>query len=131
MKKDSFKLDELMSRQPFRVPDGYFENFTDDFMNRLPDKPVRESNKVSFYVRMKPLLYLAAMFVGAIILSNIFTFNRKNSTDVNNKTNIMTNASSLSNSGDEMDYNAEFLEYIEDMYVDKYALSYVEDYMDN
>ena len=119
-----------MSRQPFRVPDGYFENFTDDFMNRLPDKPVQAPNKVSFYERAKPLLYMAAMFAGAIILFNVFSYNKKSAQDVNNNAYVTTNSSSFY-SDDEIDDDAEFLEYIEEMYADKYAFSYMDDFLDN
>jgi len=61
-------LDELKGRQPFRVPEGYFEGFTDDFMRRLAP----EAKVISLYDRVKPWLYLAATFAGIIILFNIY-----------------------------------------------------------
>ena len=123
MKKENINLDELMNRQPFRIPEGYFESFTDDFMSRLPKKSVSEAKKISLYDRVKPWLYMAAMFAGAIILFNIYNGVKSSSPDLKNgvydtKANVA-----------EIEGDAEFLEYIEDMYVDKYALSYIDDYM--
>ena len=120
MEKENNKLDELMNRQPFRVPEGYFEGFTDDFISRLPEKSVSEAKKISLYDRVKPWLYMAALFVGAIIIFNIYN-SSNTSADANNGMAKTTNVTETD--------DAEFLEYIEDMYTDKYALSYIDDYM--
>ena len=121
------KLDKLKSRQPFSVPEGYFEGFTDDFMTRLPEKHAEEeeAKKISFSERMKPLLYLAAMFVGAVILINIINYSKKDSSNGSNGISVVSSVGDATDSGDD----AEFLEYIEDMYADKYALSYIDDLM--
>ena len=123
MKKENIKLDELMNRQPFRVPEGYFEGFTADIMSRLPEKTVSEVKTISLYDRVKPWLYMAALFAGAIILFNIFS--GKNATQDTNDGMAMTTNSNIVTETDD----AEFLEYIEDMYTDKYALSFIDDYM--
>ena len=131
MKKENNKLNELMGRQPFRVPDGYFEGFTDDFMSRLPEKVVPKAKKVSFYDRAKPLLYMAAMFIGAIALFNLFDDKESVSPDAKGGTLVATIANTSSNNAAETEDDVDFLEYIEDMYADKYALSYMDDFMDN
>ena len=123
MEKENIKLDELMNRQPFRVPEGYFEGFTADIMSRLPEKTVPKVKTISLYDRVKPWLYMAALFAGAIILFNIFS--GKNATQDTNDGMAMTTNSNIVTETDD----AEFLEYIEDMYTDKYALSYIDDYM--
>lgn len=121
------KLDELKNRQPFRVPEGYFENFTENLMSRLPEKQVpEEPKKISFSERVKPWLYMAAAFAGIIILFNVFhTFS--NTSDGASAPFVNT-ASTTSSSDDTVsEEDAEFLEYIEDMYTDKYAISYIVD----
>ena len=127
METEDNKLNKLKGRQPFRVPEGYFEGFTEDFMSRLPEKQVTETKTISFSERMKPLLYLAAMFAGALIIINIINFNKKDNTDVSNVTSVV---SPITGNATDSDDDAEFLEYIEDMYADKYALSYIDDLMD-
>ena len=114
--------DELGSRQPFRVPDGYFEGFTDDFMRSLPKRVAPEAKMISFYDRIKPWLYMAAMFLGVIVLFNIF--NKPSGISEKEKP-----ALSIYVGVDEGDDN-EFLDFFEELYVDKYALSYIiDDYL--
>ncbi|MDR0394284.1 MAG: hypothetical protein LBH77_03905 [Tannerella sp.] len=122
------KLDELKDRNPFRVPDGYFESFTENMMSRLPEKPVEKGSVISVYDRVKPWLYMAAAFTGIILLFNVL--NRASDVLPENRDTqagtIFTTP--LSSTESEADENTEFLEYIEDMYVDKYALSYIDDF---
>ena len=101
------RIDELRDRQPFRVPEGYFEGFTEDFMCRLPKRIATETKVVSFYERVKPWLYMAAMFAGIIILFNVISKSSGTAKD--------TVQSSI-HVGLESEDDAEYLEYIEDMY---------------
>jgi hypothetical protein len=115
------RIDELRDRQPFRVPEGYFEGFTDDFMRRLPQRKASETKVISLYDRIKPWLYIAAVFAGIIILFNIFT----KTFDSNNEANkgFFLSAKAVL----EENEDADFLEYLEELYVDKYAISFVMD----
>jgi len=125
MDKEKNILESLKGRNPFRVPDGYFEGFTDLMMSRLPDKPaIEQGKKISLFGNMRPLLYLAAAFVGVIILFNVFNVFYKIAPVPDNQENMAL----ASVPADEVDEDADFLEYIEDLYADKYALSYIEDY---
>ena len=38
MKEEDNILKQIGTDNPFRVPDGYFENLTSEVMNRLPEK---------------------------------------------------------------------------------------------
>lgn len=62
-------------KSPFKVPDGYFEDFASQLMTQIPDKaPLAEEKetptskllepKVTLFERVKPYLYLAAMISG-------------------------------------------------------------------
>ena len=115
--------DELRGRQPFRVPDGYFESFTGDFMRSLPKKAAPEARVISFYDRLKPWLYMAAMFAGIIVLFNVF---HKTSVNHIEEKPVLSSI----NVGIEEGDDAEFLEFFEELYVDKYAISYIiDDYL--
>ena len=70
MKEEDILLKKLGKENSFKVPDGYFENLTSEVMNKLPEK-----EKVAFkeepgstWTRLTPLLYMAAMFVGAALI---------------------------------------------------------------
>lgn len=57
---------------PFRVPDGYFEHFASELMERLPEKEkVEAPRKPTTWEKVRPLLYMAAMFVGAMLLIRV------------------------------------------------------------
>ena len=57
-------MDRLKGKQPFRVPDGYMEGLTNRIMESLPEPPVMEAESVSLVERIRPWLYLAAVFAG-------------------------------------------------------------------
>ena len=113
-------LERFGNRNPFRVPDGYFEGFADDLMNRLPDKTDSETKVISFYNRVKPWLYLAAMFAGIMVLFNIY--NKSFMSDNVGKDTLTSVKVGLDDVEDTV-----FFEIIEDMFVDTYLVSYIND----
>ena len=64
MNKKENTLDRLKGKQPFRVPDGYMEGLTNRIMESLPEPPAMEAESVSLVERIRPWLYLAAVFAG-------------------------------------------------------------------
>ncbi|MBR5935963.1 MAG: hypothetical protein IKZ89_07420 [Bacteroidaceae bacterium] len=67
MKKESlYKIDERQARRPFTVPQGYFENLTQNIMASLPEQESIYSSKiiVTPWMRIRPYLYAAAAFAG-------------------------------------------------------------------
>ncbi len=128
MNKGNNKLDQLKGRQPFRIPEGYFEGFAEDLMSHLPEKSVAKAKKISLSERVKPWLYMAAAFAGIMILFNIFNYFSVTPQDGNS--GVVGDTASMSFPDDVAvsEEDAEFLEYIEDMYTDKYAISYIDDF---
>lgn len=64
----------------FRVPDGYFESLTQQVMDRLPEAETETAQasaevitltEPTLWQRVRPWLYLAAMFVGAAFIIRI------------------------------------------------------------
>ena len=115
------RIEILRDRQPFRVPEGYFEDFTADVMSRLPQKTTSETKVISLYDRIKPWLYIAAIFIGAIVLLQFYN----KSTEATEKANKGLYSSVKADSSENED--ADFLDYIEELYVDKYAISFIFD----
>lgn len=64
MKKEESNLDHMKGTNPFSVPEGYFEGLTDRIMAGLPDKSGKETPVISLMDRIRPWLYLAAVFAG-------------------------------------------------------------------
>lgn len=72
--KEEDKLQKMIGTEnPFRVPEGYFESFTSEVMNRLPEKEKlavarKEPTK---WEKIRPWLYMTAMFVGAALIIRV------------------------------------------------------------
>ena len=76
MGKEDKLLREIGTKNPFQVPDRYFEHFTQEIMEKLPEKeallPLQE---LSLWQRIKPWIYMAAMFCGIMLSVRIFVGN--------------------------------------------------------
>lgn len=63
--------DASESKKHFTVPEGYFEQLAEDIMSSLPELsndnlytlPSKETQKISLYAKLKPIIYLAAAFL--------------------------------------------------------------------
>lgn len=77
--KEEQALDRLLGgerqRQPrgFTVPPDYFATFTEQVVERLSDEPPVERHvEMTRWQRVKPYVYLAAMFCGIWLMMNVF-----------------------------------------------------------
>ena len=70
MKDDKDLMTRCGKERPFKIPEGYFEQFHEQLMSSLPDTaPASEpTTPVTLMMRIKPLLYMAAMFAGIIVM---------------------------------------------------------------
>lgn len=71
MKAKVNKLTDIDSKNPFTVPESYFETLSDQVMSRLPDREVSHPIKVSMWTKAKPLVYMAAMFIGTYFIIQV------------------------------------------------------------
>ena len=64
---------KIGKKNPFTVPENYFENFTQELMDKLPAKEaVLQTEAPTLWQRVKPWLYMAAMFCGIMLSVRIF-----------------------------------------------------------
>ena len=73
MGKSDIKLDVIRRTDPFKVPEGYFENFVPDIISKLPQRPVESPKVINLWERVKPWIYMAAMFAGVALMINYFS----------------------------------------------------------
>lgn len=68
------KLKEKYGSDPrLKVPEGYFEELNVRILNNLPAYPeAPKSVDLSLWQRVKPYVYLAAMFAGIWLMMNMF-----------------------------------------------------------
>ena len=73
MGKEDNILRKVGTRNPFQVPDQYFKEFTQELMNKLPEKePFLSSAEPTLWQRVKPWVYMTAMFCGIMLSVRIF-----------------------------------------------------------
>lgn len=74
MKADERLRKTVGTENPFRVPEGYFENFAQGLMEQLPEKAQPDASwerEPTRWERIRPWLYMAAMFVGAALIIRV------------------------------------------------------------
>ena len=78
MKEEDNILKKVGKENVFRVPDGYFENLASEVMRQLPEKetPAFVRREPTRWERIKPWLYMAAMFVGAALIIRVASADR-------------------------------------------------------
>ena len=73
MGKEDNILRKAGTGNPFRVPEHYFDNFTEELLGKLPEKePLPYSSEPTLWDRVKPWIYMAAMFCGIMLSVRIF-----------------------------------------------------------
>lgn len=73
MGKEDNILRKVGTKNPFRVPDRYFEDFTQELMSKLPEKePMPAMPEPTLWQRVKPWIYMTAMFCGIMLSVRIF-----------------------------------------------------------
>lgn len=114
-KEKLYKIDEREVRRPFTVPEGYFENLTQNIMASLPEQESIYSTNivVTPWMRIRPYLYAAAAFAG------IF-FCIKAAVGINSRNNALEVAQE-----DTTIYSDEYIDsFLETAMIDDYTLYY-------
>ena len=68
MNTDRDLINKFGRKHAFRTPEGYFADFTSKLIDRLPGKEVAPEPQISMWQRVKPWLYMAAMFCGLMFM---------------------------------------------------------------
>lgn len=119
MKDERNNLESLKGKNPFSVPEGYLEGLTTQIMSQLPEKPPMEQTKsVSLMERIRPWLYMAAVFAGLGLFFKGIVAVLPTGTDTSSHSLLVKTevpADSL-DTLEETEEDEEYLEYIEAQY---------------
>ena len=73
MGKEDNILKKAGTDNPFSVPDHYFEDFSRNLRAKLPEKePLPLPEEPTLWQRVKPWIYMAAMFCGIMLSVRVF-----------------------------------------------------------
>ncbi len=92
-------LEKVNHNDGFTVPEGYFDEFAARMADSLPQQPWEQQPKVmprSFWQKVRPYVYLAAMFMGVWCMMKMFDLMRTDSTGLSIDNNPVITAA-LSN----------------------------------
>lgn len=86
MDKEKELKQKYGKNNPFKVPEGYFDHLTQHIMEQIPATQVQETAEISLWGKIKPWVYMAAMFVGMSFTIRMFMgkFGMEKDTDYNN-----------------------------------------------
>lgn len=117
MKTEQNSLDRLRGKNPFTVPEGYMEGLTANIMSHLPEKELeKEAKKVSLMDRVRPWLYLAAVFAGLGLFFKALV-GPEERVAKSSSLLVKTEVSPASISALQAAEEDEYLEYLEEQYV--------------
>lgn len=69
MKEQKQLLEQIGNENPFRTPEGYFDSFTSDLMQKLPERSFKTDAAKSRQRRwLAPVAAVAAMMAAALFL---------------------------------------------------------------
>ena len=72
--EDSTRLKKYGKDPGFKVPENYFEDFNKRMADMLPDVEITPVDvQPTMWQRLKPLVYMAAMFAGVWCMIQVFT----------------------------------------------------------
>lgn len=71
-KEETDLLKRCGTENPFTVPEGYFEHFTEQLMEKLPEREAQPAPRLTLWTRVKPWVYMAAMFCGLMLSVRMF-----------------------------------------------------------
>ncbi len=128
MKKSQNDMNSLIGKNPFKVPEGYFEGLTERIMEQLPEQPhieEEEPREVTLMDRIRPLIYLAAVFVGLGLFFKVIAPEEETLT---HSKFLLVKADAEAKALVEKEYNEDeaYWEYLEEEYLEEMLMEDIE-----
>ena len=83
MKEDTELKKKIGKENPFKVPEGYFENIVPEIMKQLPEAEAQESEEITMWERVKPWVYMVAMFCGLMFGLRVMIMDKPVNKEIN------------------------------------------------
>lgn len=92
MKEDTELKKKIGKENPFKVPEGYFENIVPEIMKQLPEAEAQESVEITMWERVKPWVYMVAMFCGLMFGLRVMMLDKPVNKEMNTDNVSMTDS---------------------------------------
>ena len=107
--EERFIEENFGKKNPYRIPEGYFDHFTEQLLSQLPEQPAAEPVRHSRLKVLRPILMAAACLCIAIFSVTIY-LNR--SQDAPESAPVATTQSTNSTINEEEDYMDAAADYV-------------------
>ena len=105
MKSENSKILEKLGKNPgFKFPENYFDDFNAKLMDSLPEVKITEEEKPTLWVRVRPFIYMAAMFAGVWLMMNVSSIINTTASGDKRVANIKAGVAVEKNAEDFLDY---------------------------
>ena len=120
MEANKNNLDQLKEKNPFKVPEGYFEHLSVQIMDQLPEKePVVVAKQISLMDRVRPWLYMAAVFAGlGLFFKGIIAIEKSATGSSQEVLLVQSDLTPEALTGIYLTEDEEYLEYLEESYTE-------------
>lgn len=117
MEREKHNLERLKGENPFKVPENYFSDLTRRIMDQLPEQEFEKEKPVTMLDRLRPWLYLAAVFVG---LGFFFEAVMKTtqSSEAELPDSLLVRTEVAKDSFDIVDEDEDYYDFLEDQYAE-------------
>ena len=117
MKEMNSNLDKFKGDNPFKTPQGYMDGLNNLIMSQLPVKESKKAIQITFAQRVRPWLYLAAVFVGLglffkLVIGSDYIGKQNSSDSLYVQSSVSEGTMSALSSAEDKEYQ----EYIENKY---------------
>lgn len=92
MKEDTELKKKIGKENPFKVPEGYFKNIVPEIMKQLPEAEAQESVEITMWERVKPWVYMVAMFCGLMFGLRVMMMDKPVNKEMNTDNVSMTDS---------------------------------------
>lgn len=92
MKEDTELKKKIGKENPFKVPEDYFENVVSEIMKQLPEAEAQESVEITMWERVKPWVYMVAMFCGLMFGLRVMMMDKPVNKEINTDNVSMTDS---------------------------------------
>ena len=111
MKKEESKILDKLGKNPgFKVPENYFNDFNAKLLESLPEVKITEEVKPTMWVRVRPFIYMAAMFAGVWLMMNIFSIGKSSASSEQRAAQISAGVAVEKNADELINYDSVYME---------------------
>lgn len=117
MEREKHNLERLKGENPFKVPENYFSDLTGRIMDQLPEQEFEKEKPVTMLDRLRPWLYLAAVFAGLVFFFEAIMKTTRSS-EAGLPDSLLVRTEVAKDSFDIVDEDEDYYDFLEDQYAE-------------